>query len=303
MEDKDVYEQIEKDLDKKEKALFLGEKSLSRALYTAGKQREKGKKIETRAIIPHNSSIKDEEQAINQGTRGEQSKKEGIPNTTYRIGKLEKEDKNYPIIIDEREKPVEKLPKTTENLEKNGKLLMKLPIEYFYPLKANYKSLFRKKTKKKTIEELLEEQNLKTENYEIINGLDENSEMLVKLLNKGYKKKYTDQEPISLEEFAEDITEELIPEAEKAREGTSLAVESENKKYLYHITEIKKTKGSTELKFKFPTGKTTNKTDRENRKSKKLKIELKPNKEEYREEIERTGDLIMLKKRIQDYYS
>jgi len=303
MKNTDIYQQIEKELDKEERALFLGENSLSRALYTAGKQREKGKETQTRAIIPQESPIKNEEQAINQGTGEEQAKREGIPNTTYRIGEIEKEDKAYPIIVDERPHPLEKLPETAKNLEKNGKIVIKLPIEYLYPLKATYKRLLMKKTKEKTIEEVLKEQNLKTENYEVINGLKEDSEILIKAMNKGYKKKYIEQEPLSLKEFGEYITEELLPETEYARKGTSLAVESENKKYLYHITEIKKTKGPTELQFKFPTGKTTNKTDREKRRSKKFKVELKPNKEKYRKEIERTGDLIMLKKRIQDYYS
>ncbi len=292
-----IYEKIEKELENG-KPLFLGEKSLSRALYIAGKMAGKGNKFESRAIIPSNSPVKTEEEAINL-KENKEIKKEGIPYTTYRIGELETEDKKYQVIVDERPNAIKEMHKTVKKLKDNGLIIIKTTIDYLYPLKATYKGLFKTKTKEKTIQEVLKDQKLEMINYESI----EDKEILIKAKNKGFRKKYLSIEPFSSKELGEKIAEEILPETEYAKEGSRFCIKSDSKNLLYNIKEVKKIKKPTKIKFKLPTGKTTYEKDEKTRKSKKIKIEVKPNTEKNREEIEESRILIMPKGRIKDYYT
>ncbi len=298
MKEKIIYKEIKKHIEENEKALFLGEKSLSRALYTAGKLKKKGKEIKSRAIIPQDSSIKTEEEAMRQGKK--EDKKEGIPYTTYRIGKIKKEDKKYKTIVDERPNQIQKLEETTKKVKKNGKIILILPIDYIYPLKATYKGFLKEKEKKKTLKEILEDQKLELEKQKILEGEEE---IIVKIKNKGFKKKYLSQRPMNLEEMGKEIEKEIMPEIEYAREGSSFCIESEDKELLYHVKKVKETSGETKMKFSLPTGEMEHETEIGGEENKLFKIDVKPNIKKHKEEIKEKDDLIMLKERIKDYYS
>lgn len=301
MEPKQIYKEIKKDIktDKKTQVLCLGDKSLLNALYIAGKARQEGINIKTKAIIPSNSQIRTEEKAKEEAEEKD-TIMNGTPNTYYRIGGLEMEDDKYSIIIDERENNFSNLPETTTKLTGKKTIILTLPEKYLYPLKATYKGLIKTKEKLKNTKEILKEMNLKIETYKVT----ANKEILVKCTDKNFKQKAKNITPASPEEVAEKIIEECYDEVSYAREGSTFCVKSNNEKYLYHFEHIEENNSN---KYTFQVtirGKKTKiNKPKKGRKGKKFQVTLYPSLNKYKEKIKDQGDLIIPKHRVKDYYS
>lgn len=294
-----LHEEIKRDIKEGEKALFLGKDSLLYALYTAGKMRNEGKDIKAQAIIPPDSDIRNEEKAIEEG-EDKETVKNGTPNTYYRIGNLEMEKEEYPLIIDFRASPIPHLPKTIEKLEEKGKIAMKLSENHIYPLQTTVKKFLRKKKKTKSTRKTLEDMNLEIETYKLL----ENQEVFIKAKENNFKYPYKNIKTLPLQKIAEEITDEILPQAQYAMEGSEFCLESEDKEFLYDFQEIKNTStGSLKLHYSFLTGEENHEKSIKGEKGKEFWIEVKPNLDRFKEEIEDEDKLIIPKGRIKDYYA
>lgn len=295
-----VYQEIKEDLQEDRKALFLGEESLIHALYTSGKSKEEGKAIETKAIVPKSSEVRTEDEAIKK-SREKDILRKGTPNTTYKLSEVSDGDEKYSTVIDVGKNPLPNIKKALKKAEEEAVLVMLLPKKYIYPVKVSFKKLFRKKEKLISTEELLKQRDLSIKLYKVLKDKEE-TKLLVKYKEKNYREKYSEIKFPEMKELTQKVVKESKPEIMKAEPGNSFCIESKDKNYLYHYTEIKRNKkGPTKFTINFLNRKEEH-VEKEKRRNKKFTVEVKPNLEKFREKIKKQ-DLIIPKKRIIDYYA
>lgn len=298
MELKELYKELEEEIRETNKVLFLGNEALLKALYIAGRSREEGRNLKTKAVVPPDSDIKNEEDAMERAQ--EKFVKDGIPNTYYRIGNIEMEDEKYPLIIDFRGNQFENLEGTVERLEEKGKILMKLPERYIYPIETTSKGFLRKKKKLKSTKKAIEDLNFEVETYKLLKS----NEILVKAKEKNFKKPYLQIDFPDLSKLGEKIAKETLPHARYAMRRSNFCVKSDDENYLYVFEEVEnQNKKPLKFQFEFLTGEASYEGSEEKRKSKRFKVRVLPNLNRFRKQLEEEDKLIIPKKRIKDYYS
>ncbi len=299
MNSSQIFEEIQGELQDTDKILLIGYDSLSHALYISGKSREIGKPVDTQAIIPPDSNIKTEKEAMEKSDERNLLKK-GIPNTYYRVGSMDMEDSKYQIVIDTREEELQRIGETMSKVEKGGKAVLTLPKDYLYPIKGTWKGLIRKKKVLKPLREILEDMGLEMKSLKILNK----DRVISKIKKNKFKNRYTDINIPKLNEVGEQVVEESMPEVTSAMEEASFCIESQDNEYLYHFTKVEDIEGEEHtFHIEFLTGETEVKKEADKEIAKEMYVKVYPNFEEFEEKVKDTGDLIIPKKRVIDYYS
>ncbi|MBS3059932.1 MAG: hypothetical protein J4432_00275 [DPANN group archaeon] len=290
------------DLNNDDNIMVVGNNSMIIAAYLYGKSREINKRLFVKAVVPPESSIANLIVARSEAEKYPEKSTifEGfsrISVTTSDFLSLENGQFNKIILTTDVSNWLTLIDKVNEVFT-GDIILFELPFSYAMPLKTERRFLWQKTHDYYSFKQVLENSGVKVTYYDV-------HEDKLRIACVGdFDKVFREAQFLTLGEAAKRVYEEIKNEIMFAKDGSGMAIKSQDGEYLY-VCEVKDTQNrQLTMNFVFLDGSITTRADgKVLQQSKEIKVAIVPYTQTFEREVLDRTLLIIEKKMIPSLFA